>query len=260
MDWKALNKAKLLAFVTETDIINGETEDTVADMTRIITEMEKKQRQLWTARCILTVILVGFMLWAWPGYLAHDYYVSETHSGRYEPTDVLSGENTVTQYFVPQNTHLAKIQIAVLFDNESIEDEAIEFALYEESGKEIHSEVIPLKQMITGHYYDININKRVKTDRQYYWVLSAPESDRIDFQVMFTGHLADQAPDNTLFLLNDKPIHDTAQTVSQYVYLSHPDKIVIICVYWLSEILAYIVCLELADRFFGTKKSPLHSI
>ena len=212
---------------------------------------KKVEKKLWAARCVLTVLLIGFMLWAWPGYLAHDYYISETLSNRYEPTEVLSGQSTVTQYFIPQDTHLASIHIAVIFDSANVEDETIEFTLYEESGREILSEVIPLKQLYSGHYYDIKINKRVKTDQEYYWVLSAPESGLANLQVMFTGHLADQAPDNTLFLLNDKPIHDTAQSVSEYIYLSHPDKIIIICGYWISAILVYIIGLDLANRVFG---------
>lgn len=219
--------------------------------------MKKKPWQLWSVRCILTVLLIGFVLWTWPGYLAHDYYVSETFSGHYETTETLSNYSVITQYFVPQKTHLASIQFAAIFNEENVENEKVEFVLYEESGREIFSEEILLEQIENGSYHDINVNKRVTVNEKYYWVLVGPETESVNFEVMYTNYVEDQSPDNTLFLLNDEQVNEGAQTISQYTYLVHPDKVIIIGEYWTGAVLAYIICMDVVNRFFGIKQESV---
>lgn len=216
--------------------------------------MDKKQRVLWAVRCILTVLLIGFILWAWPGYLAHDYFVSRTFSERYEHTDILPSQSVMTQYFVPQRSHMCGIEFAIIFNEAKVEDETARFVLCEGSGREILSREIPLKRMGSGFYYEIEVNKRLNAGETYYWELIYPDADDIGFQVMYTNHLADQAPENTLFLLNDEQYGDITQTISQYKYLVHPDKIIIICNYWMTTVLVYVICMDIVSRFSGPKQ------
>lgn len=222
-------------------------------------DVKKSSRPLWAVRVILTALLAGFLLWVWPGYLVHDEYISGTYSGNYEPAQLLPN-TVVTQYFVPQMPHLEVIQLAVIFDdgNPAAAGEKVEFVLCEESGREIYSEEIPLGQMESGHYYDINVHQRVKVNQKYYWMLVSPAGEEACLQMMYTNHKEDQPPENTLFLVDDMELNGIAQTVSQYVYLSHPDKIIIIGGYWTGAVLVYIICMDIADRFLagsGKKKA-----
>lgn len=214
------------------------------------------RRGIWAARCILTVLLAGCMLGVWPGYLVHDDYVSRTISDRSEAADVPAPRSAVTQYFVPRQGHMARMEFAVLFDEEKAGDSAVRFALCEESGREIFSREILLEQMESGMYYGIRIDRPLKAGGTYSWTLVSPDAEDIGFQVMYTNHLDDQAPENTLFLLGEEQYGEIAQTVSQYTYRTHPDKIIILGKYWLGAVLAYIVCMDMVNRLAeaGRKK------
>lgn len=217
--------------------------------------MDKRQRVIWAVRCILTVLLIGFILCAWPGYLVHDYFVNRTFSERHEYTDILPSQSVMTQYFVPQRSHLCSIEFAIMFNEENAGDETIRFVLCEESGCEILSKEIPLEQAGSGSYYKITVNKRLEKGKTYYWALICPDAEDIDIQVMFTNHLTDQAQENVLFLLNDEQYGDITQTISQYTYLVHPDKIIIIGNYWMGAVFVYVICMDIVSRFSKPKRT-----
>ena len=246
---------KCLFFVEETDILVYEVKES-KDM-RMKTEQRK--RSLWIVRGILTISLIGFVLWAWPGYLAHDYYVSKTSSVRHEGTDILPDYSIVILYFVPQKTHLADIQFAVLFEEENVENEEITFILCEESGKEIFSKVIRLDEMESGRYYDVKYIWRLRTDQVYYWELVGSETANVNLRMMYTSYEEDQASENTLFLLNENQVGESTQTISQYTYLVHPDKIVIIGGYWMGLVMVYIICMDVATRLLAGKRESAFS-
>ena len=196
--------------------------------------------------------LIGFILCVWPGYLAHDYYVGRTFTERGESSELLIPQSVVVQYFVPQRSYVANIEFEVLFNEENAGDESVWFTLCENSGREIFSQEIRLEQMESDSYYSIEINKRLKAGETYFWTLVCPDAEGIDMRVMYTNHLSDQAPENTLFVLNDEQFGEISQTLSQYTYLIHPDKIIIIGGYWTGAVLVYIICMDIVSRFFKT--------
>lgn len=210
---------------------------------------EKKIWRLWAARGILTILFIGFALCAWPGYLAHDSYISKTNSIHYECTDTLSEHSMVMQYFVPQKTYLRAVQIAVSFEEANTENEKIEFILWEGSGKSIFSKTLLLEEMESDCYYEIVVNQWVKTGQEYCWAIVGPETDRVGLQAMYTDHPDDQAVENMRMLLNDDQAGENMQTISQYVYYVHPDRVIVIGGFWLGAFLIYIICMDLAARF-----------
>lgn len=211
--------------------------------------MDKRPRVIWAIRCILTVVLVGFILCVWPGYLAHDHYVSRTFSERHEFSDALFPQSVMTQYFVPQRSHLCGIEFAILFNEEKAGNEAVRFILCDEAGREIFSQEILLEQMHSGWYYNVEIDERLKAGETYSWTLECPDAEDIELRVMYTNHLADQAAENALFMLNDAQYGEITQTISQYTYLIHSDKIIIIGEYWAGAVLIYIICMDIVSRF-----------
>lgn len=210
---------------------------------------EKRKCRLWLAEGILTILLMGFMLCAWPGYLAHDSYVSKTNSIHYKCTDILSDHCVMIQHFVPQKTYLSGIQFAVSFEGADTEHAEVEFILCEGSGKELFSETLRLEEMESDCYYEVEVDRWVKAGREYYWAIVSPETDRAGFRVMYTDHIEDQAPENSMVLLNDSPVGENVQTISQYVYYVHPDRVIVFGGYWMGAILVYIICMDLAARF-----------
>jgi len=200
------------------------------------------------------MLLIGFILCVWPGYLAHDYYVSRTFTERGESSDVLIPQSVIVQYFVPQRSYLANIELELLFNEENAEDETVRFTLCEGSGREIFSREIMLEQMESDSYYNIEIHKRLKAGETYFWTLECPDAESIGMQVMYTNHLTDQAPENTLFVLNDEQYGEISQTLSQYTYLIHPDKIIIIGGYWTGAVLVYIIIMDILSRFLKPKQ------
>ena len=204
---------------------------------------------LWIARGILTIILLGFMWSVYPGYFIHDYFLSTTISSSCTTTSNLPGTAQATQYFVPQLPYLDAIQFAVEYKEEAIQDQIITFVLCEgASDKIIVTRDIPLKDVPYSCYYETAIGKKVNAGKEYYWYLIAPAEETCGFRILYTENIADQAPENSLFIINNAPVSDYAQTVSQYQYYVHPDKVIIIAGYWMSSILVYIVCLEIINR------------
>ena len=165
----------------------------------------------------------------------------------------MTKDAAAAQYFIPQNTRLGEIMFAAVFNGEYPEGAEIGFVLCEESGKEIFSQKIPLDQMESSRYYSVAVNQKVKTGQKYYWVLTGPAGADTDFQIMYTNHEEDQAPENELFLVQEEQIGESAQSVSQYTYMVHPDKIIVIGGYWLGALLVYLFCMDVANRLLGVK-------
>ncbi len=216
--------------------------------------MRKGSRRTMAVKCILTVLLIVFILSTWPGYLFHEEYVSRTLCDRYESSDILDPGSVATQYFVPRGRHLSGIEFLVLFNESCVGNGSVEFLLCEESGHEIFSREIMLEQMESDEFYRVDFPVRLKEGTTYYWMLVGPDDEDAGLQMMYTGHLADQAPENTLFLLNDEQHGETAQTVSQYIYFTHADKAVIIGKYWVWAALVYIICMDIVTRLFREKR------
>ena len=205
----------------------------------------------WIAKGILTIILLIFMWAAFPGYGFHTWFLSTTASHRSVTTEVLSDSVLATQYFTPVLPYLRSIQFAVDFEEQFEGEENATFSLCEESGKEIFSREISIADMESSLYYEVEIDKRLKTGRVYYWSITSPMDSSYDWKIMYTEYPEDQAPENTQFLVGDNLYGGVeAQTISQYVYYDHHDKIVIIGGFWACGILFYIVCLEIIDRIF----------
>ncbi len=216
--------------------------------------MDKRLRIIWMIRVILTLLLIGFILGVWPGYLVHDLYVSRTMSELYESTEVLAPRSVVTQYFVPQRGHLSAIEFAVLFDKTKVKGETLRFSIYNEAGEEIFSQDIKLERMKSESYYKVHIDGKLNAGETYCWVIECPDAGDIGLKAMYTNHLANQAPENALFLLDNEKYGDygdITKSISQYTYLIHPDKIEIIGEYWAGAVLAYIICMDILSRFSG---------
>ena len=111
-----------------------------------------------------------------------------------------------------------------------------------------------LEQMESDEYYKVEIREWLKKGTTYYWILVSPDDESAELQVMYTNHRADQAPENTLFLMNDEQYGETSQSVSQYIYFTHADKIVIIGQYWMWAVLVYIICMEMVSCFANLKQ------
>ena len=207
----------------------------------------------WIAKGILTIILLVFMWSAYPGYGFHTLYLSDTASHRYVTSEAIS--NTVmTQYFTPILPYLESIQLAVEFNEEYETEEKVTFVLCKETGKELFSCEIPLKDMESNLYYEVKVNQRLKTGEVYYWSLTTPIDEAYDWKPMYTEYPEDQEPENVRFLVGDNAYGSSeAQTISRYVYYDHHDKVVIIGGFWAGALLAYIVGLEIINRVFKTR-------
>lgn len=211
---------------------------------------------IWGIRGLLTIVLIVFCLGVWPGYFIHDFYLSKTSSVHGELTQILENGELVVQYFIPQATHLGSIQFVLSYEEEKAEEQILTFLLCEENGKEILTKEVPIKEIKRKLYYDMPVNKRLKPGQIYYWALVMPADLDASCSVMYTNVVEDQAPENLYFTINDQLSGgETAQTVSQYNYYAHPDKAVILGVYWISAFLVYLVALEIVDRIFKRNKN-----
>lgn len=220
-----------------------------------IKETFKKNALLWVIRGILTAVLILFMSLSWPGFTFHNHYLSKTLSEECVTTEVLWNHIMATQYFIPQLPHLESIQIAAEYNEELKDHDFMTFLLCDESGKILVNKDYMLQEVSNGSYFEIPVNKKLKPGKTYYWSLVSPEDEKCQWRVMYTEYLERQAPENSLFLVGENGYGgENAQTVSQYNYKIHLDKSVILAGYWLTAVLVYIVCLEMANRFFDKKK------
>lgn len=71
----------------------------------------------------------------WPGYLVHDFFWSKSNSayGNYNLPYVK--DVSTTQYFIPQMSWLAGIDIVADFDENVVGNETLEFTIHDENGE-----------------------------------------------------------------------------------------------------------------------------
>lgn len=203
---------------------------------------------------LLTVLFILLELSFWPGYLVHDYFYSKSRG--YGVYCKIGDEGTnFTQYFIPQMRRLASIDIAASFPENEVGDEKIKFTLYDETGKEVLCRWIPISQMEDGRYYTIPIRKKLKADAQYHWTVEVTESLPYDWSLMLSEDKTGIAPENTFLEMNGIPgIGDEAQTVSQYAYYIHKDKVIILATCWCGTFLVYLTGMEIIQKIFNRKK------
>ena len=209
----------------------------------------KANRKIDWIRAGITVILLLFMLAVYPGYLARDEYLSSTNSVQYMTTDELGEAAVVEQFFQPLHTYLNSIQLAIEFDEQAAGDACLSFLLWEEDQKVLASCEIPLKEISSQCYFDVEINKMLRQDKVYHWSLVLPEGTDLGCSLMYTEIIELQAPENQGFLVNGEAYGaEGAQTISQYRYYVHADKAVILGNYWCCAILLYWVAMECINR------------
>lgn len=201
-----------------------------------------------------TVLLILVGLSFWPGYLVHDYFWSKSDSsyGSYS-LPYAEGVST-TQYFIPQLNWLSSIDIVANFDKTAVGDEKLQFVLYDEDGNKIYSKEIAVSKMQDGLYYTIPIRKKLKAGEQYHWTLSAAEDLPYDWRLMLSTNKIGIASENTFVQLGGlQDIGEEQETVSQYCYYVHKDKVIIIATCWGGSILVYIIILEAIQKLFAQR-------
>ena len=200
---------------------------------------------------IATVLLIMVELAFWPGYLAHDFFWSKSNSayGNYN-SPYAKGVST-TQYFIPQMSGLSGIDIVADFDENAVGNETLEFAIYDEKGKKIYDDQISIAEMQSGMYYTIPVKKKLKVGEQYYWTICATEDLPYDWRLMYSADKTGIAPENT-FVTSEgqQTFGEEQQTVSQYCYYTHKDKVIIIATCWCGSILIYLIILEIIQKIF----------
>lgn len=189
----------------------------------------------------------------WPGYMANNHYTSTTNSSFSQPSDTLSGSGVIEQYFVPQYSHLYGIQFVVNYDEDSIYDENCTFQLCSEDGKVICEKNIPISEIQPNLYYEVSAKRILNTNKTYCWKLILPPNAPKDFHVFYSEESPTIAVENQKMIINDRYINETAQTVSQYIYLSHSDKALIIGTYWFMGVIVYLILAECINRFIINK-------
>lgn len=213
--------------------------------------MEKTNRKIDWIRAGVTVLLLLFMLAVYPGYLARDKYLSRTNSVQYLTTDELGEATVVEQFFQPLHTYLNSIQFAIEFNEQAVGDACLSFQLWGEEQKMLASCEIPLKEISSQCYFNIEINKMLRQDKVYYWRLVIPEGTNLGCRLMYTETRELQAPENRGFLVNGEVYgEEGAQTISQYQYYVHADKAVVLGNYWCCAVLLYLVAMECIHRLF----------
>ena len=211
----------------------------------------KTSRQIDWIRAGVTVLLLLFMLAVYPGYLARDTYLSRTNSVQYLITDELEEATVVEQFFQPLHTYLNSIQFAIEFNEQAVGDACLSFRLWGEEQKMLASCEIPLKEISSQCYFNVEINKMLRQDKVYYWSLVMPEGNNLGCRLMYTENGELQAPENRRVLVNGEAYGaERAQTISQYRYYVHADKAVILGNYWCCAILVYLVAMECINRLF----------
>ena len=210
---------------------------------------QKSERNKWIARLVLTIVLLVYMWAAFPGYGFHTWYHSNTHSGRSITTESLSNSVPATQYFTPVLPYLKSIRVAIKFNAEYMGTENVTFSLCDENNQVLVSRDIPIADMQSKRYYEVEIDKKLKMGKNYYWSLTSPVDSGYEWQIMYTEYPEDQAPENISFLLDNAPYGNAqAQTISEYTYYDHHDKVIIICSFWASGFFVYLIGLELINR------------
>lgn len=206
-----------------------------------------KNKKVWIIKSVWTVLLLAFLLSVWPGYFINiEAVLGKTDLSGEKLVADIQEEAQVSQYFRPQQTHLAGIKFAIGFDDVETGEKRIVFMLCKEDGEVMKSQEILLSEISSGGYYEVEINKRVNRKEIYYWTIILPSD--FECKVIYTDIAAAKAPENMALFVNGQMYPETAQAISEYEYYVHPDKADILGKYWISAILIYLVGLEIINR------------
>lgn len=127
----------------------------------------------------------------------------------------------------------------------------LEFAIYDEKGKKVYNDQISIAEMQSGLYYTIPVKKKLKVGEQYYWTICATEDLPYDWRLMYSADKTGIASENTFVTLEgQQTFGEEQQTVSQYCYYTHKDKVIIIATCWCGSILIYLIILEIIQKIF----------
>ena len=201
---------------------------------------------------VLTILMILLELSFWPGYLVHDYITNKSDSSYGSNGFAVTAETSITQYFIPQMKWLGSVDIVAAFNEEIVGDEKLNFTIYSETGKEIFNREIPISEMEDGIYYTIPVKKKLKVGEQYHWTIESTTELPYDWQLILSEDKTGIAPENTFLEVNGiQNIGEEAQTVSQYSYYIHKDKVVIIATCWCGTFLVYLICLEALQKIFN---------
>lgn len=212
--------------------------------------MQKKKhvrKWIWTGIGILAVLAVMFC--AWPGYLIHRDYVSETWSNNCTVSEPLAEGEKLYQFFRPAYPWLMSIQIAVSFLPPDTGEAALRLELYDEAGDVVFETDIPLQDMESNLYYTVPIRRKLDTGQTWCWSVSPVHAGANEVRLMYTEITSNQAPEN-IMMRSAQREYGAGQTVSQYSYAVHLDKIHIICI-WLGTFCLYIAFLEAVHRYYS---------
>lgn len=201
----------------------------------------------WLLAGVLGVMAVLFMLSVWPGYFLHREYVSETISDGCGESEALTEGLFVRQSFVPQYGRLANIQIAVVYEEGAAEGVRLMFELLDEQGNTVFSQDIPLQEIPSAQYYEVEINRTVEQGEEYFWQLTPVNPGESRIRIMYTENEQYQAAENRQLLCAGREMGN-GQAVVQYGYRIHMERLHIAEI-WLGTILVYLVLLELLHRF-----------
>lgn len=108
--------------------------------------------------------------------------------------------------------------------------------------------------MQSGLYYTIPVKKKLKVGEQYYWTICATEDLPYDWRLMYSADKTGMASENT-FVTSEgqQTFGEEQQTVSQYCYYTHKDKVIIIATCWCGSILIYLIILEIIQKYLGNR-------
>lgn len=209
--------------------------------------MRKKQINRWTVlKFLLTAGLVIFCLGVWPGYLIHTYWTADLHTSDISQTPWLSAGDTVQQIFLPEDSWLSKIKIALVFDESEVAGEFLNFTLRDDTGRDICSREINFSGIENSSYFDIAVEKKLNPGNEYTWSLTMHEPTTLQYAVLCTEDVNGNARENQTLSVNSANTQENA--VNQYVYYAHYDKAVIIGGFWIGVVLVWLFLLELTDR------------
>lgn len=209
--------------------------------------MRKMQINRWTVlKVLLTVGLVIFCLGVWPGYLIHTYWTADLHTSDISQTQLLATGDIVRQYFLPEDSWLSKIKIALVFDESEVNGEILNFTLVDDTGRDICSREIYFNEIEDSSYFDIAVEEKLNPGSEYMWSLTMHEPTTFQYAVLCTGDVNGNARENRSLSVNGADTQRNA--VNQYVYYAHYDKAVIIGGFWAGAVLVWLLLLELTDR------------
>lgn len=208
-------------------------------------------RAVRTGICGIGILVVlAVMFCAWPGYLIHRDYVSETWSDSCIETEPLAEGDKLYQFFQPDYPWLMSLQIAACFLPPDNEEAALRLELFDEAGEIFFETEIPLQDMESTRYYTVPIRRKLDTGQTWCWSVTPVNTGANEVTLLYTEITANQAPENRVVCSAEREY--AGQTVSQYSYAVHLDKIHIICI-WLGTFCLYIAFLEAVHRYYSSK-------